>query len=98
MIHMMFFDWPSENENKRLAVLFFAFVILLKDEISIRLGGNLSVVMSAEDTEKYNRAIQELQQNNVVMANALVNQLLQKPENKNSARILELQKRIKARM
>ena len=54
--------------------------------------------MSAEDTEKYNRAIQELQQNNVVMANALVNQLLQKPENKNSARILELQKRIKARM
>ena len=72
--------------------------ILLKDEISIRLGGNLSVVMSAEDTEKYNRAIQELQQNNVVMANALVNQLLQKPENKNSARILELKKRIKARM
>ena len=42
--------------------------ILLKDEISIRLGGNLSVVMSAEDTEKYNRAIQDLQQNNVVMA------------------------------
>ena len=72
--------------------------ILLKDEISIRLGGNLSVVMSTEDTEKYNRAIQELQQNNVVMANALVNQLLQKPENKKSARILELQKRIKARM
>ena len=33
IIHMMFFDWPSENENKRLAVLFFAFVILLKDEM-----------------------------------------------------------------
>lgn len=72
--------------------------ILLKDEISIRLGGNISVTLSAEDTVKYNTAIQELQNNNVLMANVLVEQLLQKKENKTSARILELQKRIKARM
>ena len=70
--------------------------VLLKDRVQISLGGRASVVLSAADEAKYQQAIQELQKNNIVGAYALVEQLLQKAENRRSSKVLDLQKKVKA--
>ena len=70
--------------------------ILLKDRVQVSLGGRASVVLSSSDEAKYQKAIQELQKNNIVGAYALVEQLLQKPENRRSSKVLDLQKKVKA--
>jgi hypothetical protein len=70
--------------------------MLLKDRIQMSIGGKAAVVLSSEDEAKYQLAITELQNNNIVTANSLVEQLLQKPSNKRSSKILDLQKKIKA--
>lgn len=70
--------------------------ILLKDRVQVSLGGRASVVLSSSDEAKYQQAIQELQKNNIVGAYAIVEQLLQKPSNRRSAKILDLQKKVKA--
>lgn len=72
--------------------------ILLKDRIQIAVGGKASVVLSSADEAMYQQAVQALQKNNIVSANAMVEQLLQKPANRRSAKILNLQERIKALM
>ncbi|MCQ2596412.1 MAG: hypothetical protein MJ181_01065 [Treponema sp.] len=70
--------------------------INLKDKIQVSIGGKASAVLSAEDENRYQIAIMELQNNNIITANAIVEQLLQKDSNKNSTKILELRKKIKA--
>lgn len=70
--------------------------VLLKDRVQIALGGRASVVLSSADEAKYQKAIQELQKNNIVEAYALVEQLLQTPANRRSAKVLDLQKKVKA--
>lgn len=70
--------------------------MLLKDRIQIAIGGGSAVVLSAEDEAKYQQAIQALQRNNIVTANALVEQLLQNPTNRRSSKILDLQRQIRA--
>ena len=70
--------------------------MLLKDRIQTSVGGKAAVVLSSEDEAKYQQAISELQNNNIVTANSLVEQLLQKASNKRSSKILDLQKKIKA--
>ncbi|MBQ3825943.1 MAG: hypothetical protein II811_07395, partial [Spirochaetaceae bacterium] len=68
----------------------------LIDNVQTRVGGNASLVLSGEDEAKYQKAVQALQKNNVIAAKALVEQLLRKPVNQKSAKILELQKRVNA--
>ena len=70
--------------------------ILLKDRVQISLGGRASVVLSSADEAKYQQAIKELQKNNIVGAYAIVEQLLQTPNNRRSAKVLDLQKKVKA--
>lgn len=70
--------------------------MLLKDRIQISIGGGAAVVLSAEDETMYQQAIQALQRNNIVTANALVEQLLQNPANRRSSKILDLQRQIRA--
>ena len=72
--------------------------ITLKDRIQIAVGGKAAVVLSSEDEANYNKAIQELRANNVVGAYTIVERLLQKPENRRSSKILDLQKQVQARM
>ena len=69
----------------------------LKDKITTRIGGNTSTVLSTEDERLYQLAIQRLQNNNVVGANAIVEQLLKKPQNSNSQKIKDLKNKIEAR-
>ncbi len=69
----------------------------LKDKITTKIGGNTSTVLSTEDERLYQLAIQRLQNNNVVGANAIVEQLLKKPQNNNSQKIKELKNKIEAR-
>ncbi|MGP1458827.1 MAG: hypothetical protein ACTTKL_05905 [Treponema sp.] len=69
--------------------------IILKDEISRRLDGNATVVISAHDLELYNRAVQYLRADDVIGAKNLVAELLKNPKNRYSSQILELEKRIK---
>ncbi|MBQ9495567.1 MAG: hypothetical protein IJR50_08025 [Treponema sp.] len=70
--------------------------ILLKDRIQIAIGGQALIVLSSEDEAKYQSAIAEMQNNNIVTANALVEELLQKTENRRSSKIIDLQKKIRA--
>ena len=70
--------------------------IILKDEISRRLNGTATVVISAHDLELYNRAVQYLRSDDVIGAKNLVDELLKNPKNRYSSQILELEKRINA--
>ena len=70
--------------------------LLLKDRIQIAIGGETLIVLSSEDEAKYQKAVAALQDNNLVTANALVEELLQKSSNKNSSKIIDLQKKIRA--
>lgn len=69
----------------------------LKDKIITKIGGNASAVISTEDERLYQLAIQRLQNNNVVGANAIVEQLMKKPVNANSQKIKDLKNKIDAR-
>ena len=69
----------------------------LKDKITLKIGGNTSTVLSTEDERLYQLAIQRLQNNNVTGAGAIVDQLLKKPQNKNSQKIKDLKNKIDAR-
>jgi len=70
----------------------------LKDRIQTDVGGQAVVVLTSASEREYQRAVQELQRGNTIVALAIVEQLLQDPRNKNSSRILELQRRIQARL
>lgn len=70
--------------------------MILRDRIQISLGGGAAVILSAEDEAKYQQAIQAMQRNNIVTANAIVEQLLQNPANRRSSKILDLQRQIRA--
>ncbi|QTQ16084.1 hypothetical protein [Treponema parvum] len=70
--------------------------ITLKDRIQVSIGGKATVVLSAEDEMLYQQAIQELQNNNIIGAYALVQRLLQSPVNSRSAKVLDLQKKVQA--
>jgi hypothetical protein len=67
-----------------------------KDRVQTLLGGGGSVVLSNAAEKQYQRAVQELQQGNSVFALSIVQQLLQDPQNRNSTRLLELQRRIES--
>ncbi|UTC75716.1 hypothetical protein E4O03_03045 [Treponema sp. OMZ 792] len=70
--------------------------IQLKDSIQMTMGGEAVVVLSAADEAKYQQAVSELQKGNRVIAAALVEQLMQSPNARNSAKVRELKKRIDA--
>jgi tetratricopeptide (TPR) repeat protein len=65
-----------------------------KDRVQTLLGGAGSVILSSAAEQQYRRAVQELQQGNTLAALSMVRQLLQEPQNRNSTRLLELQRRI----
>ena len=72
--------------------------VSLKDRIQTDVGGQAAVVLSNVAEKEYQRAVQELQKGNTIAALAIVEQLLRDPENKNSPRIIELQRRIQSRL
>lgn len=77
------------NQNNDLA-------IQVLDEIALRSGGSAAVVLSAKDEEKYQAAVKDLQMNNIFSAKQKIDELLKNPDNKRSAKILKLQKRVEA--
>jgi outer membrane protein assembly factor BamD (BamD/ComL family) len=68
--------------------------MVLKDRIQTIIGGKASVVLSSDSEALYQRAVQELQRGNTLQASALVSQLLQKKENQNSSKIIDLKKKV----
>lgn len=68
----------------------------LKDRVQTEVGGSAAVLLSSADEREYQRAIQAFQRGNKIDAITIVRQLLQDPRNRNSARILELQRRIES--
>jgi len=69
----------------------------LKDSITTKIGGNTVPVLSTDEERLYQLAVQRLQNNNVVGARALVNQILKKPQNGNLQKIKDLLVKIEAR-
>lgn len=70
----------------------------LKDELQMSMGGASVIILSAENESKYRQAIAELQNGNKIIAAALVGQLMQDKNAKNSAKVRELKKRIDAQL
>ena len=68
--------------------------MVLKDRVQIMIGGKASIVLSSESEDLYQRAILELQRGNVLQAAGIVNTLLQKRENQNSSKIIDLKKKV----
>lgn len=75
------------NPNNDLA-------ISVLDEVALRTGSTAAVILSRRDEEKYQQAITYLQNGNVVAANSNLQELLQTPENRRSAKVQKLQSRI----
>ncbi len=71
---------------------------ILLDELRIGLGGRATVALSSEDEQLFRRAEQRFVQNNVAQAYAIVQRLLQKGNNQLYAPLLELERRITARL
>ncbi|GHV68483.1 hypothetical protein AGMMS49928_08110 [Spirochaetia bacterium] len=67
-----------------------------KDRLQTLIGGEGSIILDSADEQEYQRAVRELQQRNNLTALAIVQRLLEKPKNKNSPKILELQRRIES--
>jgi hypothetical protein len=68
----------------------------LKDRVQTEMGGSGNIVLSSAAEGEYQRAVRELQQGNTLVALAIVEQLLQDSRNRNSTRILELERRIQS--
>ncbi|MBO4320124.1 MAG: hypothetical protein J5857_06615, partial [Treponema sp.] len=75
------------NPNNDLA-------ISVLDEVALRTGTTAAVILSRRDEEKYQQAITYLQNGNVVAANSNLQELLQTPANRRSAKVQKLQSRI----
>lgn len=71
---------------------------LLKDRIQMSMGGTAIAVLSYANEEKYRQAVLALQRGNKITAIALVEQLLQDPEGRKSAKVHNLKKRINAQL
>ena len=69
----------------------------LKDKIITKMGGT-SVQPTMEDESLYNQAIQYLQNNNVIAANQILQQLMNKPQNQYVQKFKDLKTKIDARM
>ena len=72
--------------------------ITLKDRMQTAVGGQAVAVLSAEDEERYQQAVRELQRGNKITASALVEQLMQSPGSRNSAKIADLKRRIDSQL
>ena len=72
--------------------------ISLKDRIQTDVGGQATDILSNAAEREYQRAVQELQNGNTIVALSIVQQLLQDPKNRNSTKLIELQTRIQSRL
>lgn len=70
----------------------------IKDQLQTKMNGTGTIVIDSRSEAEYKRAVSELQRGNNLVALAIVEQLLQDPNNRSSTRILELQRRIQARL
>lgn len=70
----------------------------LKDRITTKIGGNTITVLSTEDESLYQIAVKKLQNNDIIGANVIANQLLSKPQNGSIKKVKELKNKIDARL
>ena len=72
--------------------------IALKDKLQGLIGGTEQLVLSSYAEGQYRAAILEFQNGNYLQANAIVQQLLLDPKNQKSTKIIDLSKKIQARL
>lgn len=72
--------------------------VALKDRVQTAVGGQSLAVLSAEDEQRYQQAVLELQRGNKITASAIVEQLLQNSKTKNSSKIIDLKMRIDSQL
>jgi hypothetical protein len=77
------------NPNNSLAMT-------TKDQIQTQMSGTRNDVLDSRSEAEYQRAVREYQQGNYLVANAIVEQLLQNPRNSASFLILDLHRRIQS--
>ena len=64
----------------------------------MRLGGTSGVVLSVSDERLYQQAVMRLQNNDIIGADAIALRLLSDPGNSGSGKLIELKKKIDARL
>jgi len=69
---------------------------LVKDRLLTRMSAPGAIVLNSQDESNYQRAVRELQSGNNLMAMAIVERLLQNPNNRNVIKLIELQRRIQS--
>ncbi len=72
--------------------------VSLKDRILTFQGGTAQIVLSSYAEEQYRLAVEAFQNGNYLQANAIMERLLQDPKNKKSEKLLDLYKKIQARL
>jgi hypothetical protein len=75
------------NPNNSLAMT-------TKDQLQTQMSGTRNDVLDSRSEAEYQRAVMEFQRGNYLVANAIVQQLLQNPRNSASTLILDLQRRL----
>ncbi len=70
----------------------------IKDRILTFQGGTAQIVLSSASEEQYRLAVQQFQNGDYLQANAIVARLLQDPKNAKSQKVIDLSKKIKARL
>ncbi|MCL2792390.1 MAG: hypothetical protein FWD87_04795 [Spirochaetaceae bacterium] len=71
---------------------------MLRDRVQIEMGGTATVVLSNEAQQQFRRAEQEFINGNLFLSLSIVERLLQDPRNRNYPPLLELRRRIDARI
>jgi hypothetical protein len=68
----------------------------VRDRLLSRMSVPGSIVLSSADEADYQRALRELNANNILTALSLVERLMQNPRNRNMTKLVELQRRIQS--
>lgn len=70
----------------------------LKDKIQSQIGGNAVAILTSADEQLYQQAVNYYTSSNFVMADKVLELLWEKPAAQQSAKIIDLRKRIKVRL
>ncbi|MCL2294998.1 MAG: hypothetical protein FWC36_09065 [Spirochaetes bacterium] len=73
-------------------------ITALRDRVQTEIGGTATIVLSSEAQQQYRLAEQEFINGNFFTSLAIVERLLQDPRNRNYTPLLELRRRIEARI
>jgi len=90
--------WLNLGQILKVNAKKFPHTVALKDRVLTFQGGTAQIVLSSYAEEQYRIAVEAFQGGNYLQALATIERLLQDPKNKRSQKLLDLYKKIQARL